>query len=87
MTDLKVVNGDKVWEEGQDVFDLEQVAAGQTVHGFLHILLLLHHVPGDLQPQLFPQLLIIFRQVCARLGQVYVNLRTMMSQINNNCSI
>lgn len=43
-----MVNGDKVGEEGQDVFDLEQIAAGQTVHGFLHIFLLLHHMAGDL---------------------------------------
>lgn len=59
-----MVNGDKVWEEGQDVFNLEQVAAGQTVHGFLYIFLLLNNMPGDLQPELFPQLLVIFRQVC-----------------------
>lgn len=72
--DLKVVNGDKIWKERQDVFDLEQVAAGQTVHGFLHILLLLHHMPGDLQPELFPHLLVILRQICAGLGQVHVNL-------------
>ena len=75
-TDLKMVDGDKVWEERQDVFDLEQVAAGQTVHGFLHIFLLLHHMASDLQPKLFPQLLVIFGQVCARLGQVYIYLRT-----------
>lgn len=43
-----MVNGYKVWKEGQDVFDLEQVATGQTVHGFLHIFLLLHHMAGDL---------------------------------------
>lgn len=69
-----MVNGDKVWEEWQDVFDLEQIAAGQTVHGFLHILLLLHHMAGDLQPKLFPQLLVILRQVCTCLGRVYVDL-------------
>lgn len=59
-----MVNGDKVREEGQNVFNLEQVAAGQTVHGFLHIFFLLHHMPGDLEPKLFPQLLVILRQVC-----------------------
>lgn len=69
-----MVNGDKVWEEWQDVFDLEQIAAGQTVHGFLHIFLLLHHMAGDLQPKLFPQLLVILRQVCTCLGRVYVDL-------------
>ena len=74
VTDLKMVNGDKVWEKWQDVFNLEQVAAGQTVHGFLHIFLLLHHVPRDLQPKLLPQFLVIFRQVRTRLGQVYIYL-------------
>lgn len=71
-----MVNGDKVREEWQDVFNLEQVAAGQTVHGFLHIFFLLHHVPGNLQPKFFPQLLVILGQVCTRLGQVYIYLLT-----------
>lgn len=74
--DLKVVNGDKVWKERQDVFDLEQVAARQTVHGLLHVLLLLHHVPGDLQPKLLSQLFVILWQVSASFGQVYVHLWT-----------
>lgn len=63
VTDLKVVDGDKVREEWQDVLNFKQVTAGQTVHCFLHILLLLHHMASDLQPKLFPQLLVIFRQV------------------------
>lgn len=69
-----MVNGDKVWEEWQNVFNLEQVAAGQTVHGFLHVFLLLDHMPGDLQPKLFSQLLIILRQVCTGLGQIHIYL-------------
>jgi len=68
VTDLKVVNGDKVWEKRQDIFNLQQVAAGQTVHGFLYIFLLLHHMSGDLQPKLFPHLLVILRQVGTGLG-------------------
>lgn len=59
MTNLEMVNGHKVGKEGQDVLDLQQVTAGQAVHGFLHILLLLHHVSGDLQPELLPELLVI----------------------------
>ncbi len=59
-----MVDGDKIWEERQDVFNFEQVAAGQTVHGFLYVFLLLHHMPGNLQPKLFSQLLVIFGQVC-----------------------
>ncbi len=83
-----MVNGDKVWEEGQDVFNLKQVAAGQTVHGFLHIFLLLHYMPGNLQPKLFPQLLVILRQVCARLGQVYIHLWTINTlQMSDICQI
>lgn len=60
VTDLKVVDRDKVWEEWKDVFNFEQVATGQTVHGFLHVFLLLHDMPRNLQPKLFPQLLVIF---------------------------
>lgn len=60
-TNLEVVDGDKVGEEGQDVFDLKQVATRQTVHGFLHVFLLLHHMTSNFQPKLLPQLLIILR--------------------------
>lgn len=70
-----MINGNKVWKEGQDVFNLEQVAAGQAVHGFLHIFLLLHHMAGNLQPKLFPQLLVILRKVSTGLGQVYIYLQ------------
>lgn len=69
-----MVNGDKVWKEGQDILYLQQVAAGQTVHGFLHIFLLLHHMAGNLEPQLLPKLLVILRQVSTGLGQIYIYL-------------
>ena len=69
-----MVNGDKVWKEGQDVLYLQQIAAGQTVHSFLHIFLLLHHMACDLQPQLLPKLLVILWQVGTGLGQIYIYL-------------
>ena len=69
-----MIDCDKVREERQDVLDLEQVAAGQAVHGLLDVLLLLHDVTSNLQPQLLPQLLVILWQVRTRLGQVHVHL-------------
>ena len=41
---LKVVDGDKVREEGQDVLDLQQVALVQELHGPADVLLVLNHV-------------------------------------------
>lgn len=87
ITDLKVVDGDKVWKERKDVFNFEQVAAGQTVHGFLNIFFLLHHMLGDFQPKLFPQLLIILWEVSAGLGQVHVYLRTIKKTTKNSATI
>ena len=41
---LEVVDGDKVGEEGQDVFYLEQVALVKELHRPADVLLLLDHV-------------------------------------------
>ena len=41
---LKVVDGDKIWEEGQDVLDLQQVTLVQKLHGSANVLLILHHM-------------------------------------------
>lgn len=41
---LKVVDGDKIWEEGQDVLDLQQVALVQKLHGSANVFLILHHM-------------------------------------------
>lgn len=71
-----MVNGHKVWKEREDVFNFEQVAAGETVHCLLHIFLLLHHVASDLQPQLLLKLLVILGQIRASFSQVYIHLWT-----------
>ena len=40
-----MVNGDKVWEEGKNVLNLEQVTLPLELHRSLDVFLLLHHMP------------------------------------------
>ena len=42
--DLEVIDGDEVWEERQDVLDLEEVALVQELHRLLDVLVFLHDV-------------------------------------------
>ena len=42
--DLEVIDGDEVWEERQDVLDLEEVTLVQELHRLLDVLVFLDHV-------------------------------------------